>query len=211
MRTVCRRRRHAHVQPADVGHLAGELGLGGRGPRRDAAGVGAPAAGVIAREGRSVSAVNLPAPAAGCNLERAAARIRELLQAAQHAAHHDCGITRRPCRDCRLSGRQECFDPVSCGITDLCRPCAATWRGRIWRRHQRFIREYHVAIEGFVDELAGLDQRTGAALLLAFRRMARRDARRLLCKAARRKEGPTADFRHQELRAGQTTIALEDL
>lgn len=114
--------------------------------------------------------------------------LTRLLAAQEHAPHHPCGITRRPCPDCRRTAAIECDDPEHCagasgkpppGASRLCRPCAATWRCRTWRQLPRRIREYHRAINGFA-ELAGLDQETGAVLLIAFRRAVHRDLRRIL-------------------------------
>jgi hypothetical protein len=65
----------------------------------------------------------------------------------EHAA---CGVTGRPCRDCRNTAPLECIDTENCGTTYLCRPCAATWRCRMWRwGHTRHVREFHCAVERY--------------------------------------------------------------
>jgi hypothetical protein len=104
-------------------------------------------------------------------------RILELLAQSPGAERHQaCGVTARPCSDCRRTAPLECIDPGNCGLTHFCRPCAATWRCRLWRRHLRYVREYHVWLERY-PALASLhpNQEVAAALLLALRTMIRRD------------------------------------
>jgi hypothetical protein len=124
------------------------------------------------------------------NPEGPLARVRELLATAPRSADHAaCGVSARPCADCWRTKVLECVDPDACaGITPaglmllrptsptLCRPCAATWRCRLWQRHPRHVREYHVWVQRY-PALAKLhsDQEAGAALLLALRQMIRRD------------------------------------
>lgn len=106
----------------------------------------------------------------------------ELLGASPGAAQHSaCGVRRRPCSDCRRTAPLECLDPLTCGITDFCRPCAATWRCRLWPLHPRHVREFHVWVEKF-PALARLheDPETAAALFACLRLVCRREIRRAL-------------------------------
>lgn len=119
-------------------------------------------------------------------------RLAELLAGPEHSRHHQCGVDRRPCSDCRRCAPLACADPDRCGgatgpvptgADRLCRPCAATWRCRFWRTHPRYIRAYHQACERY-PALATLhsDQRTAAALYLSIRLAVRRDVRQMLAR-----------------------------
>jgi hypothetical protein len=112
------------------------------------------------------------------DLEARADRITRLLSATLgQEEHHDCGVTARPCKDCRRTAPLECIDPGSCGKTALCRPCAATWRCRMWRvNHTRHVRDFHRAIERF-PALARLhpDPDIAAAIFRELRHAMRRD------------------------------------
>src|SRR5262245_24203679 len=91
--------------------------------------------------------------------------------------HKACGVTARPCGDCRQTAPLECVDPGWCGRNELCRPCAATWRCRMWRAHLLHVRAFHCALERY-PALAGIhsDQATAAAIFWELRRAIRRDA-----------------------------------
>lgn len=139
----------------------------------------------------------LPPPAAQINVAASdqailGRRLAVLLAEPQHAPHHACGITRRPCRDCRRCAPLNCADadrcagaigPIPTGADRLCRPCAATWRCRAWRQHPRYVREYDRAVERY-PALARLhpDRETAAALYLALRVDIRRDMRPMLAR-----------------------------
>ena len=107
----------------------------------------------------------------------AAQLIADLLAATPGQEQHKaCGVTAKPCRDCVLTSPLPCTDPGSCGRTMLCRPCAATWRCRIWREHLLFVRAFHAAVARY-PSLARLhaNQETAAALFWELRRAVRRD------------------------------------
>jgi hypothetical protein len=70
-------------------------------------------------------------------------------------------------------------DVTTCGITDLCRPCAATWRCRIWRLHPLRIRRWHRLAEG-LPRLLSLPPEQGAELVVLLGRVVRRVVRRAL-------------------------------
>ena len=109
--------------------------------------------------------------------EAAAERIARLLSRSPGQGEHaKCGVVARPCRDCRRTAPLECVDPTSCGQETLCRPCAATWRCRIWKEHLVHTREFHVACDRF-PALANLhaDPATAAAIWRELRRAIRRD------------------------------------
>jgi replicative DNA helicase len=66
---------------------------------------------------------------------QAEARARELLAASAGAGEHAaCGLSAAPCTDCRLTAGLERADREVCGIDDLCRPCAASWRVKLWAK-----------------------------------------------------------------------------
>jgi hypothetical protein len=110
-------------------------------------------------------------------------RFRELLARSPGAVEHvACGTNARPCRDCRRSAPLPCIDPETCGIDDLCRPCAATWRCRLWRaNHLRHVRDYHRAVERF-PALAHLhpDPDTAAAIWRELKRAIHLDLARMV-------------------------------
>lgn len=119
-------------------------------------------------------------------------RVVELLVATSgQKGHQACGVTARPCRDCRKVALLECVDQESCGITDFCRPCAATWRWRIWRvNHTRHVREFQRAVERF-PALANLhaDQATAAAVWRELRLALRWDAIKWLGRQSANRSG----------------------
>src|SRR5437879_6474211 len=100
-------------------------------------------------------------------------RLAELLAATPGQEQHGaCGVTARPCHDCRRTAVLDCIDRETCGQTDLCRPCSASWRLKMWRSsHTRHIRDFHRAVERY-PELANLhpDQGTAAAVWVELRR-----------------------------------------
>jgi hypothetical protein len=107
-------------------------------------------------------------------------RVLKLLAASPRPEDHaSCGISARPCRDCRSTGLLECSELETCGRSCFCRPCAATWRCRLWRRHLRHVREFHVWAERY-PVLANLhpDATVAAALVHALRCVIRRDVRK---------------------------------
>lgn len=107
--------------------------------------------------------------------------VAEMLRRPEHAEHHRCGIERRPCKTCRTLAPEECIDPSSCGIVDLCRPCASTWRCRLWRKnHLRHHRAFHRACERFPALSLHPDQETAAALYTCVIAEASRVMRRML-------------------------------
>jgi hypothetical protein len=124
-----------------------------------------------------------------CDIDHAtgerAARIAELLAATPGQAEHvACGVTARPCRDCRRTAPLPCIDLETCGITDLCRPCGATWRCRMWHWcHVRHVRAFHCAVERY-PALARLhpDSDVAAAVFWALRKALRRDLGRFVRK-----------------------------
>jgi hypothetical protein len=106
---------------------------------------------------------------------------RQVVEQSAHTRHRDCGLLAPPCPDCRRTAPLECIDRATCGKPELCRPCAATWRCRIWYakpiRVRRWLTEAHrhpaLATLGLSDD-------EGADVIAAFRRIARREVRRLL-------------------------------
>lgn len=109
-------------------------------------------------------------------------RLAELLVASPGAAEHkDCGVRARPCSDCRRTAPLECVDVLECGITDLCRVCAATWRMRLWSKHPVRVRRWLSVCARFVQlGRLRLTAKEGSDLLWIFRRVARRDFRKIL-------------------------------
>jgi hypothetical protein len=109
-------------------------------------------------------------------------RLLELLTASPgQDQHRACGVSARPCKDCRHTAPLPCVDPESCGVTDFCRPCCATWRCRIWRLHLRHVREYHAACERFPALLElHHEPAVAAAIWYELRRALRRDVRRMV-------------------------------
>src|SRR5262249_7478162 len=99
-------------------------------------------------------------------------------------------MTRRPCIDCRKTAPLECTGD-RCGevtrvedfegvlsLQRLCRPCAATWRVRVWSSRPRRQRQW-LMLASFCPSLAALPltPEQGGDLFFALNIMARRAVR----------------------------------
>jgi hypothetical protein len=105
--------------------------------------------------------------------------LADMLTRAEHGRHRGCGANHRPCPDCRRTAGLECVDSTVCGINDLCRPCAATWRCRLWRANPLRIRRWLRLAEG-LPGLLGLPVEQGAELVTLLGRIVRGSIRRRL-------------------------------
>ena len=97
--------------------------------------------------GGSMDIVSTSAPPTAADLQQIAALLQSRPDYGEHAA---CGVTARPCPDCRRTAALECTDPDTCCDSMLCRVCAAGVRCHLWRgAHLRHVRRLHRAIERY--------------------------------------------------------------
>jgi hypothetical protein len=106
-------------------------------------------------------------------------RLADLLYQPEQREHYACGVRRRPCWDCRRTAPLPCVGPATRGIHYLCRPCAATWRCRMWRMHPLRIRRWHCLADQ-LPRLLDLPPETGAELVKLLGRIVRRVVQRRL-------------------------------